>query len=52
MQGDKLTNDALMIAIAVSMLPLSVILSVWSAKGTNFHIYSFQNEVNLIMLIL
>ena len=46
MQGDKLADDMLMIGIALTILPVIIILSIWSAIGVEFHAYSIQNNVS------
>ena len=46
MQGDKLADNMLMIGIALTISPIIIILSVWSAIGVEFYAYPIQNNVS------
>ena len=46
MQGDKLADNMLMIGIALTIFPIIIVLSVWSAIGVEFYAYPIQNNVS------
>ena len=46
LQGDKLADYMLMIGVALILLPLVIVLSVWSAIGVEFHANAIPNEVS------
>ena len=46
MQGNKLADYMLMVGIALIMVPLVIVLSVWSAIGIEFHANAIPNEVS------
>ena len=45
LQGNKLADYTLMVGIALILVPLVIILSVWSAIGIKFHANAIPNEV-------
>ena len=54
MQGNKLADDSLMIGIFLTMFPLFIILTAWSAVGIKFNTRLFPNNVSprITMLLL
>ena len=49
MQGYQLSDRVLIIGILLLMLPVIIILIIWTGFGTNYEGFPLQNEVSLLV---
>ena len=51
LQGNRLTDSMLTLAIGIATIPVVIVLIAWSAVGSNFESLLYPNEVYITVII-